>query len=170
MAYKFFDENNVPYKKVGKLIVAVEPNELPRLDALYERGMKNGCRDLKVVEQHQIKDYEPYCKVVSYSVFQFFSFQGLKAIWSPHTGIVDWGVVTKRFAIDFEKRGGTVFTNYGVSNIGVSGDPTYPIRLQATTKQADIHCSMLITCAGLQSDRVAHLSGCDRDPKIVPFR
>ena len=64
MAYKFFDENNVPYKKVGKLIVAVEPDEVPRLDALYERAQKNGCRDVIFVEGNKIKEYEPYCKVV----------------------------------------------------------------------------------------------------------
>ncbi|CAI4222876.1 unnamed protein product [Auanema sp. JU1783] len=156
LAYKFFDENNVPYKKTGKLIVAVEPIEVSRLEALFERAKKNNCRDIKMIEAHEIKEYEPHCK-------------GLKALWSPHTGIVDWGYVCKRFAEDFEKRGGSVFVKYPVESIESSGDPKYPIRL-TSNGYANVHANKLITCAGLQADRVAQLSGCDADPKIVPFR
>ena len=94
----------------------------------------------------------------------------MKAIWSPHTGIVDWGEVTRRFALDFEKHGGTVYTNYEVADIGESNDPKYSLRLKSARKQVDINCSSLITCAGLHSDRVAMFTGCDRDPKILPFR
>ncbi|KAK6037580.1 hypothetical protein COOONC_24917, partial [Cooperia oncophora] len=63
LAYKFFEENNFPHKKAGKLIVAVEPEEIPRLDNLYERSQKNNCKDIKMIDGSQIKEYEPYCKV-----------------------------------------------------------------------------------------------------------
>uniref|UniRef100_A0A915PLT7 L-2-hydroxyglutarate dehydrogenase, mitochondrial n=1 Tax=Setaria digitata TaxID=48799 RepID=A0A915PLT7_9BILA len=111
LAYKYCDEHKIPYKKTGKLIVAVEPMEVPRLE-------------------------------------------GLKALWSPHTGIVDWGLVTKSYAKSFEKRGGFVYTKHPLKRLSLS----------------KIHCKYVITCCGLQSDRVAKLSGGTLEPKIVPFR
>ncbi|EYB85806.1 hypothetical protein Y032_0290g1530 [Ancylostoma ceylanicum] len=157
LAYKFFAEHNFPHKKTGKLIVAVEPEEIPRLDALFERALKNGCKDIKMIDGSQIKEYEPYCK-------------GLKALWSPHTGIVDWGEVAKAFAADFQKRGGTVYTNYPVKDITQSTHPMFPISVHSDWKSSRILTKYLVTCAGLHSDRVAQLTGCDPAPKIVPFR
>ncbi|VDL66173.1 unnamed protein product [Nippostrongylus brasiliensis] len=129
LAYKFFEENNFPHKKIGKLIVAVEPEEVPRVEALYERALKNNCKDIKLIDGSQIKEHSAYCK-------------GLKAIWSPHTGIVDWGEFARALAKDFEKRGGV----------------------------CHILTRHLITCAGLHSDRVAQLTGGAPTPKIIPFR
>ncbi|CAI2353645.1 unnamed protein product [Caenorhabditis sp. 36 PRJEB53466] len=157
LSYKFFDENNVPYKKTGKLIVAVEQEEIPRLDALFERAKTNGCRDIEMIDSAKITEIEPHCK-------------GLKALWSPHTGIVDWGFVTKKFGEDFEKRGGQIFTSYPLKNISDNHDPSYPIRVSSDSSFAEFETKNLITCAGLHSDRVAALSGCSSDPKIVPFR
>ncbi|VDM58003.1 unnamed protein product [Angiostrongylus costaricensis] len=157
LAYKFFAETKFPHKKTGKLIVAVEPHEIPQLDVLYERSQKNGCKDIQIIEGPRIKEYEPHCK-------------GLKALWSPHTGIVDWGEVAKAFAADFEKRGGTVYVNFPVKNISQSLSPSFPIAVHSTNEYSPIHTRHLITCCGLHSDHVAKLTGCDSNPKIVPFR
>lgn len=46
-----------------QLIVAVEQEEIPRLKALYERGMKNNVRDLSIVDAKGIREREPYCRV-----------------------------------------------------------------------------------------------------------
>ena len=61
--YQYLDENRIPYKKCGKLIVAVSPDEIPRLKHLYENGRQNNVPDLKLVAGHEIKDYEPNCTV-----------------------------------------------------------------------------------------------------------
>lgn len=65
LSYKYFDEKKIPYKKVGKLVVAVEPHELPRLDDLHQRALKNGVPDLQMIEGSKIKEIEPFCKVRS---------------------------------------------------------------------------------------------------------
>ena len=44
-----------------KLIVAVE--QIPRLQALYERGLQNGVQGLRLIQQEDIKKKEPYCRV-----------------------------------------------------------------------------------------------------------
>ncbi|CAJ0564690.1 unnamed protein product, partial [Mesorhabditis spiculigera] len=157
LAYEFFDRRKFPYKKTGKLIVAVEPVEVDRLMHLYERGVQNGVPDLELVDGDRIKEFEPHCK-------------GLKAIWSPHTGIVDWGAVTREYANDFREKGGEVLLHHPLRAFGQSGDPEYPVRIVSDADKAPLLTKYVITCAGLQSDRVAQLSGCSRDPKIVPFR
>ncbi|KAL3873598.1 hypothetical protein ACJMK2_036694 [Sinanodonta woodiana] len=164
LMYKYCDENKVPYKKCGKLVVAVEPNEVPRLEKLFERGNQNGVKDLKMIGPDKIKEIEPNCV-------------GLKAIHSPHTGIIDYAVVTKSYSKTFQDKGGNVFTNFQVQNFHITpeseagsiGGIQYPITVTANSGQ-EVHCKYVVTCAGLYSDRIAELSGCNREPRIVPFR
>ncbi|KRY82842.1 L-2-hydroxyglutarate dehydrogenase, mitochondrial [Trichinella pseudospiralis] len=161
LSYEFLNKKNIPYKKCGKLIVAVEQSELAGLKELYERAQQNSVKDLKIIEGSEIKNYEPHCK-------------GLKAIWSPHTGIVDWGLVTNYYAEDVISRGGRVITNFEVNSFklnedaNVSGKDKFPLTI--TSKDKLIQCKYAITCAGLYSDRVAVMSGCSPLPKIVPIR
>ncbi|XP_055629389.1 L-2-hydroxyglutarate dehydrogenase, mitochondrial isoform X2 [Toxorhynchites rutilus septentrionalis] len=156
LSYKYFDEKNVPYKKVGKLIVATNDVEVKRLDELYQRAIANKVPDVEIVDSERIKELEPYC-------------QGLKAIWSPHTGIVDWGRVTQYYAKDFKNAGGDVYLNFEVSKFEESTDPEYPIVVKCK-KNETIQSKYILTCGGLQSDKVAELTGCSPLPKIVPFR
>uniref|UniRef100_A0A914X576 L-2-hydroxyglutarate dehydrogenase, mitochondrial n=1 Tax=Plectus sambesii TaxID=2011161 RepID=A0A914X576_9BILA len=165
LAYEYFDKHKIPYKKIGKLIVAVEQIEVARLQAIFERATKNECKDIEMISGDRIKDYEPYCK-------------GLQALWSPHTGIVDWGLVTNSFAENFEERGGKVFINYPVQSLGLAGESgdgkqrenTHPVAIGSTVNLPQLRCKWVITCAGLQADRISELSGCSPLPKIVPFR
>jgi len=167
LSYKYFEEKGVPYKKCGKLVVAVEKHELPRLDDLHERAMQNGVPDLQMIEGSQIKEIEPYC-------------QGLKALWSPHTGIVDWGLVTRYYGKDFEESGGQIHLNFKVvdfqlapesqNQTSTSSQPNeYLVRVTGDQGQS-MRCRYVLTCGGLQSDRLAVLSGCPREPRILPFR
>ncbi|XP_055606885.1 L-2-hydroxyglutarate dehydrogenase, mitochondrial [Uranotaenia lowii] len=156
LSYKYFDEKNIPYKKVGKLIVATNDVEVERLNDLYQRSLANNVPDVQLVDADRIKEIEPYC-------------QGLKAIWSPHTGIVDWGSVTQYYAKDFKEAGGDVYLNFQVSKFEESKDPAYPIVVRSKNNQT-VQSKYILTCGGLQSDKVAELTGCSPLPKIVPFR
>lgn len=69
LTYKFCDANNIPYKKVGKLIVATNQLEVERLMDLYDRGTQNEVPDIRVIDGDEIKDYEPFCKVSIYLWF-----------------------------------------------------------------------------------------------------
>eukprot|EP00794_Sanderia_malayensis_P020296 gene20297-22283_t len=164
LTYKYCDEYNVPYKKCGKLIVAVTDEEVPRLEDLYKRGIVNGVKGLEFLNKSQIKELEPYC-------------EGKIALLSPHTGIVDWAQVARTFGKVFENKGGTIITGYGVDGFHPNleqGDKeanstNYPIRIHSTKNQS-INCKYVLTCGGLYSDRLAVNSGCSNEPKIVPFR
>ena len=52
-----------------QIIVAVDEDELPRLEALYERGLKNQVKGLSMIEAEEIKHIEPLCKVSVHVLF-----------------------------------------------------------------------------------------------------
>lgn len=63
LSYRYFDEKNIPYKKCGKLVVAVTEKELSRLDELHRRALQNGVPDVQLINGDRIKEIEPYCQV-----------------------------------------------------------------------------------------------------------
>jgi L-2-hydroxyglutarate oxidase LhgO len=146
------DAKGIPYRNVGKLIVATEERELPLLDDLYRRGLANGIENLEIVEAAGIAEREPHCR-------------GIKAIFSPVTGIVDYGEVARSYARDVLESGGTVQTGRRVTAIERKGATSV-----VHTERGDVEAKYVITCAGLQADRVAKMTGGQSDPKIVPFR
>ncbi|CAG0914926.1 unnamed protein product [Notodromas monacha] len=153
LAYKYCDEHNIPYKKVGKLIVARDDVEVERLHVLHDKGLKNEVPDLELISSSKITQLEPYVR-------------GKEALLSPHTGIVDWGLVTKSFAESFEKLGGDTRLNFEVSGFEMTEKNLVRIR----SKDGAVRCRFALTCGGLHADRLAEMSGCGREPRIVPFR
>ncbi|CAL7934712.1 unnamed protein product [Xylocopa violacea] len=102
------------------------------------------------------------------------SMKGERALWSPWTGIVDWAVVCKHFAEEFKKMGGQVFLNYEVTGFSEMTESTQreelaPISVHSKDRRC-IPTKYVLTCAGLHSDRLAVMTGCDLSPRIVPFR
>jgi L-2-hydroxyglutarate oxidase LhgO len=152
LLWGYCDEKKIPYRGVGKLIVATEERELPLLEDLYQRGLQNGIEGLEVLDASGIREREPHCR-------------GIKAIFSPVTGIVDYGIVARSYGDDVRAAGGEIYTGREVRGIRRSGSG---VLLQ--TNAGDYEARYVITCGGLQSDRLARMTGGKSDPKIVPFR
>ncbi|NWR25091.1 L2HDH protein, partial [Emberiza fucata] len=104
LCYKYCDQKGIPYKQCGKLIVAVEQDEIPRLKALYERGLQNNVPGLKLIGAKEIQEKEPFCR-------------GLMALDSPYTGIVDYKQVAQSYARDVQEAGGTILTGFEVTDM-----------------------------------------------------
>ncbi|XP_051507419.1 L-2-hydroxyglutarate dehydrogenase, mitochondrial-like isoform X1 [Myxocyprinus asiaticus] len=164
LTYQYCQKKGVPYKRCGKLIVAVEREEIPHLKALYERGQKNNVRDLRLVDAKGIREKEPYCR-------------GIMALDSPYTGIVDYRVVALNYGKDFQEAGGTVLTSFEASDITLAAESPagsteglkYPIIIRSSKGQ-EVRCRFVLACGGLYSDRLSEMSGCSSEPRIVPFR
>ncbi|CAO1307970.1 unnamed protein product [Diamesa serratosioi] len=157
LTYKYCDEKKIPYKKIGKLIVATNAEEQSRLKELFERGLKNNVPDLQMIDGAKIKEIEPHC-------------HGVQAIWSPHTGIVDWELVTQYYAKDFEDAGGSIYKNFEVKQfLKNESDSEYKVSLMDAKKRI-ISAKHVLTCGGLQADKLANMTGNTNAPKIVPFR
>jgi L-2-hydroxyglutarate oxidase LhgO len=150
--WAYCDKKQIEYRQVGKLIVATEESELGRLQDLMDRGRENGIEGLEMLDANGIAEREPYCR-------------GIRAIFSPVTGIVDYGVVARAYADDIREMGGEIQTNRDVREIERRNGMT-----RVKTNAGEIEARNVITCGGLMSDRLAKLTGGKPEPKIVPFR
>lgn len=148
----FCERHGVPYRAVGKVIVATRPEELPRLDDLYARGTENGVPDLRMLDPAELREIEPHAA-------------GIRAIHSPHTAITDYVGVTAAMRAELERRGGRVLTGAPVRSIRAT-----PESVRVGTADGELEAAHLVTCAGLYADRVASMAGVDLDVRIVPFR
>lgn len=152
LAWEYCNAKGIEFKQIGKLIVATEENELGRLDDLWERGLQNGVEGLQMLDADGIREKEPHCR-------------GIKAIFSPITGIVNWGLVSDTYANDVKELGGDMFLGREVTKIERRNGVTV-----LRTPIGDVEARTVITCGGLYSDMLAKMTGGANDPKIVPFR
>jgi L-2-hydroxyglutarate oxidase len=150
----YCDARGIPVERTGKLVVAIDESELKRFEALKERAVANEVPGLQEVGPERIRELEPHAV-------------GIKALWSPGTGVVDFGAVARAFAHDVVERGATIETRRAVESIKPRGDD-----MVIGTSRGELVARRVIACAGLQADRVAALTDDvdDERPHIVPFR
>lgn len=148
---KFCVEHDIAHEVTGKLIVATEREELPRLHALVQRGRENGI-PVRELGPAQIADAEPHVR-------------GLAAIHVGTTGICDFGAVAGTFAKLAEAAGAEIRTGAEVREI-----TRRPEGVIVQTTAGELRTRALVNCAGLQCDRVARLAGDRPDARIIPFR
>ncbi len=149
----YCEAHDVPIERTGKLVIALDASELDRFEALKERATANGVPGLQEVGPERIRELEPHAV-------------GIKALWSPGTGIVDFTEVARTFARDIVERGAEIETRRAVESIERRGD-----EMVIGTSRGDLVARRIIACAGLQADRVAEMTGDDADRRrFVPFR
>ncbi len=152
MLLDFCDEHNIKYEICGKVIVATDEREKEYLNVLYERGIQNGLEGIKIISEGELKEIEPHLN-------------GIAGIYIPQTGIIDFKEVAAEFRKVIESKGGEFFFGEEVKNINLNAS-----EVQVVTDK-NVHTSdYLITCAGLQSDRIAKMTHPDLDLRIIPFR
>ncbi|MDV8148243.1 L-2-hydroxyglutarate oxidase [Arthrobacter sp. B10-11] len=145
-------ERNLPYRELGKLVVALTEDELPALANIESRSIANGVPGLRRLGPEAMRDVEPHVA-------------GVAALHSPHTAAVDFVAITEAMAEDIRSAGGRIIFGHEATAI-TSGHA----EVRVTTTQAEFVFDRLIVCAGLQSDVVAGLVGAAPAPRILPFR
>jgi L-2-hydroxyglutarate oxidase len=148
---RFCRERGIAYEQCGKLLVATEPAELPRMEALYERARANGI-DVERLDKAEVARREPRIR-------------GLAGLFVKTTGIVDYALVAKAMASVVAERGGAILTSSEVAHIKET-----PSGVTLDVGKDRIRARHVIAAAGLQADRIARLCGVDVDFRIVPFR
>jgi (S)-2-hydroxyglutarate dehydrogenase len=151
---RFCEERSIELQRCGKVIVASDESELPRLEELHRRGVANGVPGLERIGPERLAELEPHVA-------------GVGALFSPQTGIVDFRQVAATYASVVAERGGEILLSHGVRAVHRSAGG-----LTLQTDGGDVQARQLLTCAGLHSDRVAAMTepGADRTLRIVPFR
>lgn len=151
---RYCAENAIAYDECGKLVVALNEEEVPRLEAIYRKAQANQVPGVALVGAQKIREIEPHCI-------------GIRALHSPHTAIVSYGEIAKKIAQEIVQRGGTIELNALVYRLIEKKSHVF-VEL-ANGETYDQSFDHVITCSGLQSDRLAKQSGDMATPKIVPF-
>ena len=152
MLLEFCNQNEINYEICGKIIVAVNQKELEQLEKIYQRGIENGLTGLKILRKDELKEKEPYVR-------------GIKGIFVPQTGIIDFKQVSKKYAEFITNKNCEIKLNTEVINIVEKTD-----HIEIITNNKTITTKYLVTCAGLHSDRIARMTNPEIDIKIIPFR
>lgn len=148
---EFCAEHGIEARVTGKLIVATDAEELPRLRALHERALANGL-PVTLIDADQTREYEPHVAAV-------------QAIHVASTGIVDYAQVCRVLADLVGKAGGDVRLGVRVTGLRRDGATTV-----VESSDGEFVADHLINCAGLHADRVARLAGLRPTARIIPFR
>ncbi|MFN3938304.1 MAG: L-2-hydroxyglutarate oxidase [Gemmobacter sp.] len=147
----FCDEHGIPHETCGKLIVAADPGELPRMAALEARARENGI-EIERLSAEEARRLEPNVTAAG-------------ALLSPTTGIVDFATVARRMAELFVGAGGVLRTSVRITGGAETGGA---VRLD--TVRGAVEAGHVAICAGLQADRMIAAFGGRADFRIVPFR
>lgn len=149
---EFCQERNLPYRELGKLVVAVTDSDLPKLDDIERRARENQVPGLKRLNAQEMREIEPHVA-------------GVAAVHSPETAVVDYAAITEALAEDVRRAGGNILLGQEVTAVNNAGG-TVNVSTTAGAHSFD----RLIVCAGLHSDVVAKMVGASPSPKILPFR
>ena len=144
----FCEEHDVPYELCGKVVVAISEQERPRLHALFARGRENGVGGLRLVTRDELKEIEPHA-------------EGVEALVSAETGIVDFRAVAVKLGEVFRDEGGHIETGAQVLSLESS---------TLVTTTGDFEAKRVVCCAGLHADRVATLLGARPSVLVLGFR
>src|SRR5205814_2526163 len=148
----FCEVHGIPFQRVGKLVVAVRDEELPRLEELHGRGVANEVPGLEIIGPERIREIEPHAA-------------GIRGLWSPETAIVDFKAVALAYAREVRGLGGTIETGRAVTAMEQRDS-----EVVLSTTQGPLVASHVVACAGLQADRVAAMTADPAPERIIPFR
>ena len=147
----FCEKYKIPYETCGKLIVATNPLEEKRIDALFERAKANGLK-LKKIDAKTLRQLEPNIK-------------GTRALLSPETGMVDYRKIAVKIAELIKDKGIKIHLKTSIKRIAEESD-----YVELGNDDSTWQAKKLIVCGGLQADRLAKIAGMKIDFKIIPFR
>lgn len=153
MLIDFCEKEEIPFEITGKVVVATNEEQRPLLNNLYVRGQQNGLEGLRKISAQEVKEYEPYVTSV-------------EGMWVPQTGIVDYKVVSEKYAEKLRSYGAEL--NFGEKVIGITKGHSLSI---VKTERNTYETKLVINCGGLYSDKVAQMS--QENPinvRIIPFR
>jgi L-2-hydroxyglutarate oxidase len=147
----FCREHDLPHSVCGKLVVATEPDELPRMKELVRRGAANGV-EVHELDRAGMAEHEPHVR-------------GIAALHVPSTGITDYRLIAEKLGELVVKEGGEVHLGRAVTQI-VRRAADVVVR----TSSGDLLGAQVVVCGGLRCDELAIASGADPGIRIVPFR
>ena len=148
----FCRAHGIPHEQCGKIVVATQPDELERLENLWQRGLANGLQGLRKLSPEQLREIEPHAA-------------GLAAIHVPQEGIVDYPAVCEKLGELIRQAGGEIKLGACVEKI-LPGPGGWTVE----TSAGNFQTKFVVACGGLHADRLVRAAGQKPAAKIIPFR
>lgn len=152
MLLDFCNEEEIPYELCGKIVVATREEQIGALETLHKRGQANGLDGIKPLEAEELKEYEPHVA-------------GVKGLFVPQTGIIDYKLVAEKYAEKFQHFGGEIYSSNKLRKF--TEEKGF---IHVHTENERLTTRLVINCSGLHSDKIAKLTGAKVNYKIIPFR
>jgi L-2-hydroxyglutarate oxidase LhgO len=150
---RYADEHGIPYRVTGKLVVALDESELPRLEQLEQRGVGNGLVGLRKLGPEEFQEHEPHVR-------------GVRALHVPETAIIDFREVARAYAADLRARGGGLLLGREVTGLDRRRGGW-----RVLAGGGELAARRLVICAGVHGDRLAARAGRPAAGyRIAPFR
>ena len=144
LLYKYCQQHDIPHKRVGKIIVAINDGEVGQLAELMKKAELNWVRDLRYMMGPELAKFEPGVK-------------GVKALYSPNTGIVDSHKLMN--ALEKEAVGNGCVLAYGSQLTAIQKESDgYVLSING---EPSLKTEVLINSAGLYADQIAAMAGID---------
>ena len=150
---QFCQQEGIPTKTPGKVVVATSDSQIPALDELHRRAKANGVEAVRRIDPTQLRALEPNAT-------------GVVALHVPGAGTVDFRQVAAAMQRRLVKAGGQIQTGAEVKSASRIGS-LWTLSLDG---MGEVKAPRVVACAGLQSDRMARLLGLNPQLRIVPFR
>jgi L-2-hydroxyglutarate oxidase LhgO len=149
---RYCDEREIPILRCGKVVVATDARELPRLEELHRRSLANGVPRVELIAPERLRELEPHVA-------------GVRALHSPETAVVDFARVAQAYADDVRRAGGELLLGRAVVRLSRRAGTAV-----VETTAGEVEAERVVVCGGVHADRLAALSGAPPEPRIVPFR
>ena len=149
MLYEFCKKYGVPHKKLGKLIVATNDEEIRTLEELYKIAKDNGVEGLRILDKEEIERIEPFIEAE-------------RALFSPSTGIIDPNALMYKLLANAQKNEAYLLVKHEVTSLRKLRDG-YKVSGVCDGEKFSFRADVVINCAGLQADRIAEMVGIDVD-------
>ena len=145
MLYDLCEKHGVPFKRLGKLTVAVGDEEVEEVERLMRQGEANGVEGLKMMGREEVKRLEPMVEVE-------------RALYSPSTGILEPDELMNHFYAEVQRHGGLFVPLTEVTGVA-KGDDGYVVGGVSGGEKFEVRAEAVVNCAGLNSDKVASMAG-----------
>ena len=150
--YARCQRENIPHRRIGKLVVATVPAEIATLERLRALGAENGAPDLVLLDADAVRRMEPQVRAIA-------------ALHSPATGIIDAHALCLSFAAEAETHGAALALGREVVAIEPARPGFRVVAQNAKGERESLHAAAVVNAAGLASDRIAALAGIDVDAR-----
>lgn len=145
LLYELCEQNTIPHKRLGKIIIATNEEQIPKLENIYEQAAKNGLDDLELLSRDDIRKLEP-------------NIEGRAGILSPSTGIID----THSLMTFFHKKavGNEAEFLFESEVVGLNKTSEgWKVSIRDWEGISELSAQVVINCAGLDSDKIAQMAG-----------